>query len=84
MGASRHQRQLGPAYSNPAPGESVSQYQTYLQNITSAILAWGAKAVILMGPRPFIGSISANHTTNGVSLLAQYFQRSAKHRGRLT
>lgn len=58
-------------FSNPTGGETKAQYKAYLQNICSAILAWGAKGVILHKP-PFIGDISANHNALGIALLKQY------------
>jgi hypothetical protein len=59
-------------YSNPSGGESASQYQSYMQSITTAALAWGARGIVFHGP-PYIGPINVNHTSNGVALLAQYF-----------
>jgi hypothetical protein len=58
--------------SSPTGGESAAQYQAYMQAIANYFIqTWGALNVIFIGP-PYIGSISANHTTNGVSLLSSY------------
>lgn len=58
--------------STPLGGESVAQYQAYIQATVTNLLSWGAGKVVLVGP-PCIGPISTNHTAAGTLLLSQYF-----------
>lgn len=58
-------------FSNPSGGESGAQFQTYIANICAAILAWGARGVVVHLP-PFIGDVSANHNALGIKLLLDY------------
>ncbi|MCB4811705.1 hypothetical protein LG204_10300 [Methylovorus menthalis] len=59
------------SYSSPLGGETKAQYKAFQQNICNAVLAWGARRMILHKP-PFIGDISANHNALGIALLKQY------------
>ena len=59
-------------FSNPSGGESLAQFQAYMQTIANYVLnTWGAARIIFHAP-PYIKAQGSNHTTAGVTLLKDY------------
>lgn len=59
-------------FSNPLGGESLAQYQAYMQSIANSIISWGANAVIFNGP-PYLRPQGTNRTEAGTALLQSYY-----------